>query len=541
MSKGLPKSVDHNSSSVLLESNGHGIRDMDLELMSEADRVLASNFGYRPVFKREFGYLATFSFAVSIGGVYSSIATTFIYPLEAGGSASIVWCWLISGAGCMCLALSVSELVSAYPTCGGMYYTVSRLAPKRYVPFVSWITGWLNILGQLAGVAASEWGAAALFLAAVSIGSDFSYLPTVNHTVGVMAVMVVISGLVNSLSTFWIEKMTRCYVIFHIAILVSCAIALLAMAQPKNGTPKHTAKYVFTDVNNQSGWTPASWSFMFGFLSVSWTMSGYDATAHISEEMKNPEIKAPWAISLGMLFTYLAGWLYNIVLCFVMGAVTGEKSILTSPIQQPVAQIYYNVLGKAGGIFFTVCSLIILKFGNFTAMQSLTRTIYALSRDGLLPFSGIWTRIMPLTGIPILAVWMSVLVAMGINLIGLGSYPAIAGVFNVCAIALDYSFCIPILCKIIYGRFVPGPWHLGKYSMFINVYACLWTFFVSIIFIMPTIRPVTPVNMNYAVVYLVAILIFSMIYWLIHGKKYYKGPPLENRSQSVASHDLQKR
>lgn len=153
------------------------------------------------------------------------------------------------------------------------YYTVSRLAPKQYVPSISWVVGWLNLLGQICGVASSEWGAAALLLAAVSIGSDFTYLPTINQTVGVMAALTVLTGLVNSLTTAWMEKMTKTYVIFHVAVLISCCVALLAMAQPSNGTPKHTAEYVFTDIQNTSGWTPNGWSFLFGFLSVSWTMS----------------------------------------------------------------------------------------------------------------------------------------------------------------------------------------------------------------------------------------------------------------------------
>ena len=74
--------------------------------------------------------------------------------------------------------------------------------------------------------------------------------------------------------------------------------------------------------------------------------------------MRDPEVKAPWAISLAMAFTYIAGFLFNIVLCFVMGDPT---KILESLIAQPVAQIYYNVLGKAGGIFYTVCAVIISK------------------------------------------------------------------------------------------------------------------------------------------------------------------------------------
>ena len=79
--------------------------------LTEADKALAAEFGYKPVFKREFGYFAAFSFAVSISGTFSTIATTFVYPLEAGGSASAVWCWLISGAGCMCIAVSAPSSV----------------------------------------------------------------------------------------------------------------------------------------------------------------------------------------------------------------------------------------------------------------------------------------------------------------------------------------------------------------------------------------------------------------------------------------------
>ncbi|TKA69822.1 hypothetical protein B0A55_07506 [Friedmanniomyces simplex] len=520
-----PRDVRRRKSSVgAIELQGPNgvVKTVNLEELDEADRALAAEFGYKPVFKREFGYLSTFSFAVSISGLFSTVATTFSYPLYAGGSASAVWCWLISGIGCMCIACSVSELVSAYPTCGGLYYTISRTTPKAWVPSISWVTGWLNLLGQVAGVASSEWGAAALLLAAASMGTDFAYVPTVGQTVGVMAGLTVITGLVNSLSTYWMEKMTKSYVIFHVLVLVTCSIALLALSH--HAGTNHTAKYVFTDVDNTSGWTPTGWSFLFGFLSVSWTMTDYDATAHITEEIKDPEIKAPWAISMAMLFTYVAGWLFNIVLCFVMGDIA---DVLASPMQQPVAQIFYNVLGKAGGIVFTVCAFIIIKFVTFTAMQALARTVFAFSRDQLVPFSSVWTKILPLTGTPILAVWISVFWCIAINLIGLGSYTAIAGVFNVCAIALDWSYCIPIVCKLAFGKFERGPWHLGKFSPFINAWACIWTLFVSIIFVMPTALPVSAESMNYAIVYLGAILFFSSVYWVIRGRKFYTGPLIE--------------
>jgi amino acid permease (GABA permease) len=494
-------------------------KTLNLAELSDADAQLAAQFGYKPVFKREFGYLSTFSFAVSISGLFATIMTTFSYPLYAGGSAAAVWCWLISGAGCMCIACSVAELVSAYPTSGGLYFTISRLAPREWVPALSWITGWINLLGQVAGVASSEYGAAQMLLAAVAMGRDFNYTIDTNTTIGVMAALTVLTGVVNSLSTYWMEKMTKTYVIFHVLVLLSCSIALLVMTKDK-----HDAHYVFTDVDSTSGWTPVGFSFLFGFLSVSWTMTDYDATAHITEEISEPEIKAPWAISLAMLFTYLAGFLFNIVLCFCMG---DPAAILASPIYQPVAQLFYNSLGKAGGIFFTVCGFIIIKFVCFTAMQALGRTVFAFSRDRLIPGHRIWTQINSKTGTPLYAVWISVFFCIVINLIGLGSYAAIAGVFNICAIALDWSYCIPIACKLLFGKFEPGPWNMGVFGKFVNAWACLWTLFVSIIFILPTVRPVTAQTMNYAAVFLVFILACAAIFWYISGRKNYSGPVIE--------------
>jgi len=254
--------------------------------------------------------------------------------------------------------------------------------------------------------------------------------------------------------------------------------------------------------------------------------------------ISNPEVKAPWAISLAMAFTYVAGFLFNIVLCYCMGDPIAD---LGSPIVQPVAQIFYNSLGKAGGIFYTVCGFIIIKFVCFTAMQALGRTVFAFSRDRLLPFSSVWTKINPMTGTPLYAVWISVFWCIVINLIGLGSYAAISGVFNICAIALDWSYCIPIICKLMFGKFVPGPWHMGKASFYVNVWACLWTLFVSIIFILPTAMPVTAKTMNYAAVFLVFILASALIYWVIRGKRFYTGPLIEARAEDeqdfIAEHD----
>lgn len=162
-------------------------------------------------------------------------------------------------------------------------------------------------------------------------------------------------------------------------------------------------------------------------------------------------------------------------------------------------------------------------------MQALARTVFAFSRDRLIPLSRIWVVVNKKTGTPLYAVWFSVFWCIAINLIGLGSYAAISGVFNVTAIALDWSYVIPIFCKMVFGRFEPGPWNLGKFSWAVNFWACTWTLFVSIIFILPTLYPVTALNMNYAIAFLGAIFIAAAIFWYIPkgGKVYYTGPLIE--------------
>ena len=169
---------------------------------------------------------------------------------------------------------------------------------------------------------------------------------------------------------------------------------------------------------------------------------------------------------------------------------------INSPIVQPVAQIYYEVTGRGGGIFFTMAAYIILNFGAVSAMQSGYRTIWAYSRDGMLPLSSIWYKMDRHTNTPIHAVWLFVTCCLLLNLVALGSYTAIAAVFNLTAITLDWGYCIPIICKLAYGKFERGPFHLGRVSIIINCWAVLWTLFVTIIYVQPTIRPVTTQNVS---------------------------------------------
>jgi amino acid transporter len=78
---------------------------------------------------------------MSIGGIYGSLMSTWIYGLQAGGAGAIMWSWIIGGAGAWALAMSLAELSSAYPSAGAMYTVIKFLAPEEQVPILCWMSG----------------------------------------------------------------------------------------------------------------------------------------------------------------------------------------------------------------------------------------------------------------------------------------------------------------------------------------------------------------------------------------------------------------
>ncbi|KAK0751798.1 amino acid/polyamine transporter I [Schizothecium vesticola] len=481
----------------------------------DADKTLEA-LGYTPVFKREFSTWSSFSFAMSISGVYGTLMSTWIYGLQAGGAAAIMWSWVVGGAGAWALAISIAEISSAYPSSGAMYFTLKFLAPEDQVPFLCWMSGYINLVGTITGSAATEYASSELLLAAISIISNFSYLPTTHHVVAVMALLTVVHASINTLSTVWLNRLTSGYVVFHVSILVSACATLLAQTENK-----HTIRYAFTDFQPTSGWSPPGFAFLFGCLTPAWIMTSADSTARIAEEAKDPSRVVPKAIANATTFTYIIGFLFNLVLVLCMG---NPLDLINSPSGQPVAQLFFNAMGRGPAIFFTLSGFAVMNLVAIPGIQSGSRTIFALARDDLLPFSDTWKRISPRSQTPIAAVWVYAALEITVNLLGLASDTAIGAVFNVCTVALNLSYIVPIVCKMVYGRFERGPWHLGRWSMLANAVAVGWNGFMAVVFFFPTTLPVTPENMNYAVVVFVFVLLFAVGFWFTHGRHFYTGP-----------------
>ncbi|KAG0671206.1 hypothetical protein C6P42_003632 [Pichia californica] len=479
-----------------------------------------ANLGYKQEFNRSYGFLSTYSFALSISGLMGTISITYLYPLWSGGPAAAIWCWFVGCVGCLCIAWSVAEITSCFPTSGGMYYVITHVVPKKYVPLMCWIDAWLYFTGALTGACSTDFGAATLLMNIIQMTTDYSYTPTKGHITAVSILIIITHGIINSLPGSVLSSITKYYCIVNICSTIALIITLLAKCPEFN-----TRSFTFGKVINSTGWDADGWAFLFGFLQVSWVMTCYDATSRMSEEVYNAAYLTPLAIGSALVTTAVLGWVLIIVITLCMG--DDIERILNTTTGQPIVEIYYIAMGKAGATAFLSLSFVVLWFCGAVATCYTARSLWSFSRDRGLPYYKFWYHLDPRTQAPVRCVWLIVFINSCLTLINLGSTIAMNAIFSACAICTDWSYIIVIAAFALNREKMGvkrGPFHLGKFSKPIMFYACLWTVFVSIVFVFPNYMPVNKTNMNYTVVILGFAFIAAGGWYVVDARKWYAGP-----------------
>ena len=391
---------------------------------------------------------------------------------------------------------------------------------------VGWIVGWLNLIGHIVGLSSTEVGLANMILAAASIFSNGAFLITPGKVVGLTAGLLVVHGTLNSLKTRHLAYLTSSFMFINLGATFLITILLLAMT-PRSDM--HPASYVFGAeglINGTGGWNNGV-SFFLGLLSVQWTMTGYDSTAHIAEELRRAAYAAPVAIFMASVGTASAGWLLNIALVLC----SGPFPDLPGPSGSAFLAIMVLRLGLRTSFALWVIVCMIAFFVAQTALQAVSRAIYAFSRDRGLPDGGFFGHISVSTQTPLRAVWLTVFIGVLPGLLNLASPIAANAVFAMTAMAQDLSYVIPIILRRIFHshpevQFKPGPYYMGDgwIGVFANVWCALWTFFVCVVFSLPTQLPVTATNMNYAAIIIVGVIALSVVWYLLGAHRHYHGP-----------------
>ena len=490
---------------------------------ADADQQRLHELGYAQELRRNMSGFSNFAVSFTIISILSGCLTLYGYGMNTGGPVLITWGWPFVGIMTLFVGLAMAEVCSSFPTAGGLYYWSAKLAPRNAAAW-SWFTGWFNFLGQVAVTAGIDFGAALFLNALLDIQWGFDTRPW--HTIVLLAAILVLHGLLNSFGVRLVALLNNVSVWWHI-LGVLIIVGVLAFA------PSHhqSASYVFTHFANGSGWGSKIYVLMLGLLLAQYTFTGYDASAHMTEETRDAATAGPRGIVTSIIVSLFAGWLLLIGITFAIQNYSGEVGSTVPP-----AQIFIDAIGGTGAKLLLLIVIVAQLFCGMSSVTANSRMIYAFSRDGAVPGSRIWHHINAKTRTPTNAIWLAAGGALILGLPYLWNSTAYAAVTSIAVIGLYVAYVLPTFLRLRLGsNFQRGPWHLGPWSRPIGIIACVWVVFITVLFMLPTFSPITWDNFNYTVIAVVVVIGFAGIYWLVSARNWFTGPKVQGSTEEMAA------
>ena len=507
--------------------------EVDISALSLDEQELA-RMGYKQELNRSWSGFSNFAISFSIISILAGCFTTFYAGWNGGGPAAIAWGWPVLAALVLCIGLCLSELVSAFPTSGGIYWWASKLGGVK----AGYYTGWLNLIGLLAIVASVAYGCATFFDLTLGFLAPGSYTSGNLDTIFLyFLAILVIAAVINIFSSHLLSIFNNISVWWH--VLGAAAIVLILIILPDHHA---SANMVFTSTVNNTGFFGGKtngWGFIFivlplGALLTQYTITGYDASAHLSEETHSAADSAAKGIWRSIFYSAIGGW---ILLLSFLFAVQNEAGVTKGG--GGVATIFAQALtSKWGGTVLLIATIGQL-FCTMACMTSCTRMLFAFSRDGAVPAASVWSRLsskrVPVAGVILVAVFSLVITSPALIPVDIAGVPtpiAFYAVVSIGVIGLYWCFAIPIWHRWRMGsRFQQGSWNLGTKYKWLSVIALLDVVLVSFMAFMPTSSLGVPWNpgfsmkyVNYTILVFPAFLIFLWIYWHVSVKNWFTGP-----------------
>jgi amino acid transporter len=501
-----------------------------------ADEAALVALGYKQEFKREFSLWTTFCVSFAVLGLLPSFASTLYYGMGYAGTGGMVWGWLISWIFILCVALGMAELCSSMPTSGGLYYASAVLAPPGYGPFAAWITGWSNWCTQVTGAPSVDYALAAMILAAASITNP-SYVPTEWQTFLLTVFIMLIHACISSMPTRWIATFNSYGSTLNIIALLVVIILIPAAVTGTDTTPKFFPSKQVWSIQNGTDW-PDGVAVLMSFIAIIWTMSGYDAPFHLSEECSNAAVASPRAIVMTAGFGGIAGWALQLVVAYT---VIDIPSVIGSDLGQPWASYLIQVMPQKIALAVLGLTIVCAFMMGQGCMVAASRVTFAYARDDCFPFSSWIKKVNKTTYTPVNAVWFNTTIGCCLLLLIFGGTVAIGAIFSVGAIAAYVAFTIPIFIKTFFvgDRFRRGPWHLGKFSKPVGMMACSFIIVMMPILCFPSVRgnDLTAQLMNWTVVVYGGPMTFVIIWWFVSARKWFKGPVINVKHHMLGRED----
>lgn len=520
--------------------------------------------GYAQELFRSMGGFSNFAISFSIISILTGAVILYDYGLAWAGTAAVMIGWPLITVFVLAIAASMGEIASAYPTAGGLYYWASRMKNKNW----GWWTAWLNLIGQFAIVAGINFAAAAFLNATIitplldNIGIaydnttvllSFGETAVLTGQLVTMGIIMLIQLALNIGGINLVALLNQVSVWWHIAI-VAAVVILIFLA----GKPDESGLTLFAiepqDVagswNNNLGFVnlqygpavsyPLILAFFFSLLQANWTYTGYDASAHVAEETVGARVASAWGIFLSVAVSAVVGFVFLLALSTHLPDLSTLFPAVLDDTTLPASSQYYfgggvaviaileHNLGQLGDILAAGIA-IAMWFCGLSSVASAGRMLYAFSRDDGLPGSG-WlkkvshryrTPANSLTAIVVVAWVFSVLAGV------VGGGTAIVIVTAISTIFLYAAYGIVIyLGATTQDWLSERVWSLGRWSKPIAWLAVFWVIVLMVLFSFPT-------SGNISWPFMVATVLFLIVYYFASAKRNFKGPHRQGDSAEL--------
>jgi len=505
---------------------------VDRSELNDDERRLAE-LGYKQELSRNWSGFSNFAISFSIISILAGCFTTFGQAWNNGGPVAISWGWPIISAFILLIGFTMSELVSAYPTSGGIYWWASKLGG----PAAGFFTGWLNLIGLVAVTASVGYGCATFTDLTLSTFSE-SYADgySLTRVFITFVIILALAAVLNIFSGHLMAIMNNVSVWWHVGGVAAIILVLLVIPDTHQ-----SFDFVFTERLNNSGYADSKYWFLvlpLGLLLTQYTITGYDASAHLSEETNEASDAAAKGIWRSIFYSAVGGWILLLAVLFAIQDVD-----IDSVASGGVAAIFVGALGTKWAAFVLFISAAGQFFCTTACLTSASRMTFAFARDGAIPGSGLWAKVSSVK-VPANAVMLVGVVAALITLpalvevnLGTAEEPLIVpvafyAVVSVAVIGLYLAFAIPIWLRWKAGdSFVPGRWNNGSKYKWMNLVAVAEIAIISVYFILPFTPAAVPFTddfswkfVNYAPILTGGALILLTIWWQLSAKKWFTGP-----------------
>ncbi|MBV8430798.1 MAG: amino acid permease, partial [Solirubrobacterales bacterium] len=357
-----------------------------------ADEQRLAELGYKQELRRGWSGFSNFAISFSIICVLAGCFTTYGQAWNNGGPVAISIGWPLISLLILTVAFSMSELASAFPTAGGIYYWASKLGGPGW----GWFTGWFNLIGLVAVVASVDY-VAATFLQALlglyNVNFIFNFASTNvtynAHVAFVLFLLILALGLViNVFRGQLVAFLYRISVWWNVIGVAAIVVILLAV-------PSHLQSFSFVfghRINNSGFGNHMYWYYVLplGFLLTMYTITGYDASAHVSEETHGADQSSAKGVWRSVFYSAVIGWIVLVAITFAiqksqLKAITGSS--------YPALTIFETAMSSAAAKAVILISTVGQIFCGMACVTSASRMTFAFSRDGAVPGHNLWRRL----------------------------------------------------------------------------------------------------------------------------------------------------